>query len=67
MRRFITVILVAAATSVGSLYWLHDGDLEEAVNPWVEDAKAQWNAPQLAQKAGIGRLNTTEAPEAAEE
>ena len=48
-RRLITVLVVAVCTSVGSLYWLHDGELEEAVVPVLEE----WNADQLARDAGL--------------
>jgi hypothetical protein len=33
MRRAITVIVVAAGTAGALLWWLHDGDLAEAVAP----------------------------------
>jgi len=49
MRRFLTFALTAAATAIGSLYWLHDGDLAEAVDPVI----AEWNAELLARDAGI--------------
>ena len=49
MRRLITFVLVAAATATGSLYWLHDGDLAEAVDPVL----TEWDADTLARDAGV--------------
>ena len=49
MRRFLTFALTAAATAVGTLYWLHDGALTEAVEPVI----AEWNAELLARDAGL--------------
>lgn len=50
MRRLITLLITAACTATGTLYWLHDGDLRDAVEPVV----AEWNAELLARQAGIG-------------
>lgn len=55
MRRLITVLFVAAITATGSLWWLHDGDLQDAVKPVL----TEWNADLLARDAGL-------APEASE-
>ena len=49
MRRLLTFLSVALATAVGALWWLHEGDLAEAVQPVV----ANWNADVLARDAGI--------------
>ena len=49
MRRFITLILVALFTLGASLWWLHDGDLVEAVQPVM----VEWDAQGLAKNAGI--------------
>ncbi len=49
MRRLITIVVTAALTTVGSLYWLHDGDLDEAAELYTPD----WNAEVLAKNAGI--------------
>lgn len=49
MRRAATFFIVAIATAVGSLWWLHEGDLAEAVDPVV----AEWDADVLARDAGI--------------
>jgi len=49
MRRFLTFLLSVAVTAIGSLYWLHDGDLAEAIEPVF----AEWNAELLARDAGI--------------
>ncbi len=49
MRRFLTFLLSAAVTAVGTLYWLHDGDLAQAVEPVF----AEWNAELLARDAGL--------------
>lgn len=49
MRRFATFLLVCALTVVASLWWLHDGDLVEAVEPVL----VQWDAEGLARNAGI--------------
>lgn len=37
MRRFFTFLAVTLATAVGGLWWLHDGDLEDAVGPLIEE------------------------------
>ena len=42
MRDVILVLVSATVSAVGILYWLHDGDLEQAVEPVVN----QWTAPQ---------------------
>lgn len=33
IRRLLTLIVVAACTATATLWWLHDGDLREAVEP----------------------------------
>ena len=48
-RRLAVFLLVAAATAVGSSWWLYEGDLVEAVEPVVPD----WNADALAVRAGL--------------
>lgn len=50
MRRLITFLLVATVSAAGSLWWLHDGDLVEAVQPVM----VEWDAEGLARNAGIG-------------
>ena len=55
MRRLATVLIVAAATAVGLLYWLHDGDLRDAVSPVVPSALPDWDADRLARAAGLDR------------
>lgn len=49
LRRLVTLAVVAIITAVGSLYWLYDGDLEEAAEPVM----AEWDASALATSAGI--------------
>ena len=49
MRRLPTFLAVAAATATACLWWLHDGDLAEAVQPVL----AEWDAELLARDAGI--------------
>ncbi|MCB9673885.1 MAG: hypothetical protein H6737_02150 [Alphaproteobacteria bacterium] len=49
MRRLITFLLVATCTAAGTLWWLHDGDLVEAVQPVM----VEWDAEGLARNAGI--------------
>lgn len=49
MRRLLTFLAVAAATAIGSLWWLHDGDLVEAVQPVM----VEWDADGLARNAGL--------------
>ncbi|MEZ4317693.1 MAG: hypothetical protein R3F61_09315 [Myxococcota bacterium] len=49
MRRLVTFLLVAVFTAAGSLWWLHDGDLVEAVQPVM----VEWDADGLARNAGI--------------
>lgn len=41
MKNLVVVVLSALITAVGVLYWLHDGDLEDAVEPVIQ----QWTAP----------------------
>ena len=41
MKDLALIGFSALLSSVGLLYWLHDGDLEEAVEPVVN----QWTAP----------------------
>jgi hypothetical protein len=43
------LITVASLTTVRSLYWLHDGDLEESAELYTPG----WNAELLAQNAGL--------------
>lgn len=49
MRRLVTFVLVAAATAAASLWWLHDGDIVEGVQPVL----VEWDADTLARNAGI--------------
>lgn len=49
MRRLVMFAVIAVATAVSSLWWLHDGDLAEAVEPVL----AQWDADLLARDAGV--------------
>jgi hypothetical protein len=49
LRRIVTLAAVAIITALGSLYWLYDGDLEEAAEP----VAAEWDASALATSAGI--------------
>lgn len=49
MRRLITIVVVAIATCAAALWWLHDGDLREAVEPVLVD----WDAATLARDAGL--------------
>jgi len=49
MRRLITFLLVSATTTIAALWWLHDGDLVEAVQPVM----VEWDAQGLARNAGI--------------
>ncbi len=58
MRRLATILLVAAGTATGILYWLHDGDLQHAVAPVLPD----WDAEQLASLAGIRESTEEPAP-----
>ncbi len=44
MRRLLTFLGVAAVTALGSLSWLHDGELGEAIHP----ALAELSADDLA-------------------
>ena len=71
MRRLLTVVIIAALTSAGSLWWLHDGDLEAAADT-VAPVVAEWNAELLANDAGVpatnrATSNPTTAPDAPEE
>jgi len=43
------VPVVAAATAVGVLWWLNDGDLRGAIEPVL----AEWDADTLARDAGL--------------
>jgi hypothetical protein len=49
VRRLITVLVVAIATCAAALWWLHDGDLREAMEPVLVD----WDATTLARDAGV--------------
>lgn len=49
MRHLVTFVLVAVATAAGALWWLHDGDLAEAVAPVMP----KWDATSLARDAGV--------------
>lgn len=49
MRRLLTFLAVAAVTAGATLWWLHDGDLGEAVEPVL----AHWDADTLALDAGV--------------
>lgn len=57
MRRAATFVVVALSTAVGSLWWLHEGDLAEAVQPVV----AEWDAELLARNAGLMQAQAEEA------
>ena len=47
--RLLIFALTAAATCAASLWWLHHGDLSQAVDPsW-----ADWDAATLAKDAGV--------------
>lgn len=37
IRRLVTVLVVAAVTAGGALWWLYDGDLAQGVEPVVDD------------------------------
>ena len=37
IRRLLTLLVVAAATAGATLWWLYDGDLEQGVQPVVDD------------------------------
>jgi hypothetical protein len=47
IRYLVTFVLVAVVTCLASLWWLRDGD--GAAAPVLP----QWDAPTLAQKAGV--------------
>lgn len=47
MKQLAILVATAILTSVGLLYWLHDGDLHEAVEPVVE----QWTQPETPPQA----------------
>ena len=49
MRRLLVILITAALTAGGTLWWLHDGDLKDAVKPVLAD----WNAELLARDAGF--------------
>lgn len=52
IRRFLTFLLVVAATTVGLVTWLEDGDLLAASSVIAEEA-ALWDADALARAAGV--------------
>jgi hypothetical protein len=52
IRRALMFFAVTAATATAALYWLHDGDLAEAVQPVVRE----WDADRLVQEAGLQSL-----------
>jgi hypothetical protein len=41
MRDLVVIALVGLLSAVGLLYWLHDGDLAEAIEPVVDP----WKGP----------------------
>lgn len=49
LKRLLAILVIAAATCTGVLWWLHDGDLQAAVEP----ALTEWDAPTLARDAGV--------------
>jgi len=58
LRRLATFVIVATATAIATLYWLHDGDLKEAVEP----VAARWDTELLLQEAGLDGLGTAALP-----
>lgn len=58
MRRLITFVVVATAVAGASTWWLYEGDLAEAVAPVVPE----WNADQLAIRAGVADPAALESP-----
>ncbi len=63
IRRLVVFLAVTGATAVGALYWLHDGDLEEAAVPVL----ARWDADSMAASAGFtAPSSATNAQPAAE-
>ena len=49
MRRLATIVIIAGVTATATLWWLHDGDLGEAVRPVLQ----QWDAELLLRDAGV--------------
>lgn len=52
IRRLVTFVVVAAATTVGLVAWLEDGDLKAASGVIVDEAR-RWDADALARAAGV--------------
>ena len=59
IRRLLTLLLLAFATAAATLWWLHDGDLEQAVDPVLRE----WDAAALAKRAGLGEAPTEPSEE----
>ena len=51
MRRFLQFFVIATVTTVATIAWLHDGDLQQGFAPVL----AQWDADTLARDAGLSR------------
>ncbi len=49
MRRLFTFVAVALLTTTAALWWLHDGDIAEGIQPVM----VEWDAEVLARNAGI--------------
>lgn len=57
MRRLLTFLAITVITATASLWWLHDGDLAEGVQPVM----VEWDADSLARNAGIGSASESGA------
>lgn len=52
MRRLVTFLAIAASTAAASIYWLYNGDLDQA-STLIDPMLSTWNAESLADEAGI--------------
>jgi hypothetical protein len=59
-RVLITIGVSAVLTSVSILYWLHDGDLLEAVEPVVDQWKPQEESPKSTDPGHVDEKSPTE-------
>ncbi len=51
IRHLVTFTAVAALTCGACLWWLHDGDVADAVRPVLPE----WDAAELARRAGVAQ------------
>ena len=53
VRALVTFTLSATLTCAASLWWLHDGDLADAIQPMLPELVPEWDATLLVRDAGV--------------